>query len=183
VKKSSKVAHDPRKLFVHACRFHESDHRLRNSISNKDNPNEVDLIAQPAMVLSAFASELYLKCLICIETGEAPRGHDLKGLFLRLGPLTRKRIEDLWDEDRRRPHNQKQLNFIRGLPEGDRLQPDLLFIIGTSAKAFEELRYIYETEFPRFLLGEFPNILHRVILEKHPEWGFLPPAEHVVRLP
>jgi HEPN domain-containing protein len=52
------------------------------------------------MVLS---SELYLKCLICIETGKSPpKGHDLKALFLRLDLPTRKYIEDLWDEDLKR---------------------------------------------------------------------------------
>src|SRR5580700_2055988 len=77
MKKPSKAPIDPHEIYLHAFRFHENDHRLRNSISPED-PNEVMLIAHPSMMLSAFASELYLKCLLCIETGKVHTGHDLK---------------------------------------------------------------------------------------------------------
>jgi hypothetical protein len=182
MKKPSKAAHDPHEIFLHAFHFHESDHRLRNSISTKD-PNQVALIAHPSMVLSVFASELYLKCLLCIETDKVPRGHDLKGLFLRLNLSTRKRLEDLWDESLRRPERQRELNCIRGLPEGDRLQSDLLYILGIGANAFEELRYLYETKRSYFLLHNFPDMLQKVILEKRPSWGIVPPAQNIIRVP
>jgi hypothetical protein len=51
---------------------------------------------------------------------------------------------------------------------------------GISAKAFEELRYLYETKFSRFLLANFPDMLQKVILERRPEWEFVPPTEYVV---
>jgi hypothetical protein len=181
-KLTTKAAYEPRDIFMHAYHFHESDHRLRDTISSK-NLDQVAIIAHPSMVLSAFASELYLKCLLCIETGSVPKGHNLRDLFLRLDASTRKHIDDLWDEELRRPHKQRELNFIRGLPGGDQLQTNLSYVLEISAKGFEELRYIYETDCPRFLLGEFPNILHKVILERHPEWRFPPPTKHVVRVP
>jgi hypothetical protein len=87
VTKRPKTNLDPRKIFVHATKFHEADHRLRNTVP-PDRPEDVPKIAHPAMVLSAFASELYLKCLLCIEKGSAPEEHNLKKLFngLQLEP-------------------------------------------------------------------------------------------------
>jgi hypothetical protein len=60
-------------------------------------------------------------------------------------------------------------------------QTDLLYILGIGANAFEELRYLYETKRSYFLLHNFPDMLHTVILERFPEWGFAPPTENVVR--
>jgi HEPN domain-containing protein len=54
------------------------------------------------MVLSAFASELLLKCLLIIETGEAPDNiHELHTLFGKLKHKTKRRIEEIWDAERR----------------------------------------------------------------------------------
>ena len=127
------------------------------------NHNEVALVAHPSIVLPAFASELYLKCLICIESGKSPpKEHKLTALFLRLDLPTRKRIENLWDEDLKRPHRRRELICIRGLPDGDRLQTDLPYVLGIGAKAFEELRYLYETEGSHFLFDNFPYMLRKV---------------------
>jgi hypothetical protein len=173
MKKTPKAALDPHKIFLHAFHFHESDHRLRNSVSS-DNPDQIMLIAHPSMVLSAFATELYLKCLLCIETGRVPNEHNLKSLFLRLDLSTRKRLEDLWDEDIRHPERQKALGYIRRLPEGDQLQLDLMYALDVGANAFIELRYLYETQSSHFILSDFPNILRKVILERFPSWTFQP---------
>jgi hypothetical protein len=54
------------------------------------------------MVLSAFASELLLKCPLIIETGEAPDNiHELHTLFGKLKHKTKRRIEEIWDAERR----------------------------------------------------------------------------------
>jgi Family of unknown function (DUF5677) len=178
--KKPSAALDPHEIFLHAYHFHESDHRLRKGPSTKDI-DEVMLIAHPSMVLSAFASELYLKCLLCVETGKVPKEHHLKSLFLRLDLSTRKRLQDLWNESLKRPERQRELDCIRGLPEGDQLQPDLLNVLGLCSNAFEELRYLYETKGSYFLLHNFPDMLHTVILERFPDWGFVTPTKNVVR--
>ncbi|HEY4847355.1 MAG TPA: hypothetical protein VIH87_06040 [Methylocella sp.] len=128
------------------------------------------------MVLSAFASELYLKCFLCAENGEVPNEHNLKTLFLRLAPSTRRRLEELWDEDIKQPHKQADFNLIRSLPEGQNLQLDLLYALDIGATAFIELRYFYEKKRAFFILGEFPSILRKVILEKFPHWAEMIPA-------
>lgn len=182
MKKPSKAPINPHEIYLHAFRFHESDIRLRNSISPED-PNEVMLIAHPSMMLSAFASELYLKCLLCIETGKIHSGHNLKSLFLFLDLQTREHIENLWNEYNRRTDRQKELKCIRLLPRGERLQADLQHALDIGANAFIELRYLYEGNGSHFILGKFPDILQKVILEKsQPEWRFAPPTQLLIRV-
>jgi hypothetical protein len=94
---------DPSKIFSHAVGFHESYKLLRNSHDRMDPKlsleQKMGLISQPSMTLSAFASELYLKTLLCVEAGVVPEGHNLERLFLGLEVKTRHDIDDLWDTD------------------------------------------------------------------------------------
>ena len=134
-------------------------------------PHEVGIIALPANVLSVFASELYLKCILCIETGSVPDGHNLKNLFKRLEPATRRALEDLWNADTRTPPRQKLFDLIRTFPEGKNLRFDLQYVLDIGANSFIELRYFYEKEKAFFLLDAFPNMLRKVILDRRPAWG------------
>lgn len=172
----AKPKFDPFRIFEHASHFHESDHRLRNTVP-QDRPDQIPLIAHPAMVLSVFASELYLKCLLCAETGNVPAEHNLKKLFARLQPATRRRLEDLWDADVRRPERKKVLDHIRTLPGGDALRLDLPYALDIGANSFIELRYFYEKQKSYFLLGDFPNLLRKVVLERFPGWDKVPPPK------
>jgi hypothetical protein len=166
-RQSGKVGLDPLKIFEHATRFHESDHRLRNTVP-RDRPKDFSLVGHPAMVLSVFASELYLKCLLCVETGTVPDTHNLKALFKRLQPTTRRALEDLWDAHIRTPLRQKAMDAIRTLPEGQNLRLDLQYALDIGANSFTELRYIYEKKKTFFLLSDFPDLLRKVILDRLP---------------
>jgi hypothetical protein len=163
------------KIFRHASNFHECDHRLRSSVP-VNRPDQFPLVAHPAMVLSAFASELYLKCLLCLETGKIPQTHNLKALYRDLLPDTKLRIESLWDAGEKQPNRQKMLAAIRNLPDGKNVSSDLQYALEKGADAFRELRYFYETERSIFLLTELPNHLRVVILEKMPWWGSARPT-------
>jgi hypothetical protein len=129
------------------------------------------------MVLSVFATELYFKCLLCLETGGVPQTHNLKTLFDALLPKTRKRLQELWDIDIRKPERQKVLAHIRTFPDGHKLREDLPGALKLGADAFRELRYIYETQRSYFLLADFPNLLRAVILERIPWFGSIPPIQ------
>lgn len=83
------------------------------------------IISHPLLVLSAFASELYLKCLITIETNETPDGHDLERLFARLQVPTRHEIDGLWDTDIRSPEKREVIDQIRQMSHGANLRLDL----------------------------------------------------------
>jgi hypothetical protein len=159
---------DPRDIFEHASRFHSSDLLLRRGITG---PNDFPVVAHPSMVLSAFASELYLKCFLCVERGTFPDTHDLKALFEELQPATRRVLENLWDADMRTPRQQKSMEAIRALPEGKNVRLDLQYALDVGANSFIQLRYIYETKKAFFLLGDFPNLLRKVILDRFPTWG------------
>jgi hypothetical protein len=161
------------KIFEHASHFHESDHRLRYTVPS-DRPELIPLVAHPAMVLSAFASELYLKCLLCLEGRKVPKTHNLKKLFQNLLPDTKGRLETLWEIENRKPERQRVFNVIRTLDGGDKLRVDLLSVLDLGADAFEELRYICETGRSIFLLSDFPNLLRTVIIERKPGWGTIP---------
>ena len=123
------------------------------------------------MVLSVFATELYFKTLLCLETGEVPQTHNLKALFDALLPATRKRLKELWDLEIKKPKRQRALAFIRTLPDSDKLRLDLPGVLELGANAFEEIRYFYEKEQSYFLLSEFPDQIRTVILERMPWWG------------
>src|SRR5215469_14812861 len=90
---------DARAIFSHACRFLATDQLVRNV--GKPGSGWELTIATPTMVLSAFAAELFLKCLLVLETDEAPATHRLDTLFKRLSHRRQRRIQQLWETDGR----------------------------------------------------------------------------------
>ena len=56
------------------------------------------------------------------------------------------------------------------MAEGKNLRPDLIYALDVGANSFIELRYFYEKQEAFFLLDEFPNMLHKVILNRFPAW-------------
>jgi hypothetical protein len=145
-----KTGIDPLKIFLHAGSFHKSYDLLCKSVVPKDGepPSEQDvgIIAHPSMMLSVFSSELYLKCLICMETGAVPDGHNLKLLFETLSVPARREIDDLWDADIRHPGKAAAIERIRTTPTGKNLRLDLRYALDVGANSFAELRYFYEKE-------------------------------------
>jgi HEPN domain-containing protein len=90
-----KKALDPLKMFVHAERFRFTDRYLRSPKVMSNDPRVGSYIVAPTLVLSAFASELYLKCLLCLNAFAVPTTHNLKNLFGRLPRKDRRRIEEM----------------------------------------------------------------------------------------
>jgi hypothetical protein len=154
---------DPLQVFNHGCRFLGTDQALRRVFGGSD---WALTIAPPTMVLSAFASELFLKCLLILETNEAPENiHLLRVLYRRVSHKRRRRIEELWDADAR--PKLAGLAKVQNLPTDD--LPNALF---QCSRAFEQLRYAYENDFNnvRYYIGDFAWILMRSIVEIKPEW-------------
>lgn len=180
----TKVEPEPVKVFLHASAFHKSYDLLCRATAAEiedgtDNgltrDQRVGIIAHPAMVLSVFASELYLKCLLCIENGKVPATHNLEKLFDALEVATRHELDDLWDADIRHPVKQGVLDHIRSTPAGQDLRLDLRYALAKGANAFVELRYFYEREQSFFMLSDFPFLLRNAILKRMPSWGGLVP--------
>jgi hypothetical protein len=123
----------------------------------------------PGCTLSAFACELFFKCLICIETDTAPKGHNLKRLFDTLQRSTKRELEALWADyasaakatwdDYERQHN-----IV--------IPRDLSGALSAGSRAFEGLRYMHEPNSLVFVycLDDFPWALGHVISSRKPEW-------------
>ena len=65
----------------------------------RENLHGAVTLVAPIVVLGAFTTELFLKCLICMEIGQASHGHDLKELFDELSAETRARLEEMWNAE------------------------------------------------------------------------------------
>jgi len=157
-KTSQKV--DSQELFYHATRILSADWHLRHAL-----PPQTDklMVAQGSMILNAFASELFIKCILLIEGKTPPPTHKLDVLFRQVGHKTKRNIEAIWDAQARPKLTHMSVNHGHPL--------DLPNAIVTCANSFERLRYHYEDPSKTFFyIGELPEILHRIILEIKPEW-------------
>ena len=47
----------------------------------------------------------------------------------------------------------------------------MAYALDVGANSFIELRYFYETNQTYFILGDFPDVLRTVILERQPSWA------------
>jgi hypothetical protein len=150
---------DPKSVFDLACKFAASEQHLRHT----SNPNAV-YMASPSMVLSAFTIELFLKCLLLLESKEVKRIHSLDVLYQELGRGQRRRIEKVWDKEAR--PKVIQLNQQFGHPS------DLPNALVKCGQTFRDMRYCYEDPDRQvFYLGELPPILWRAIVGIRPEWA------------
>jgi hypothetical protein len=139
-----------------------------------DDPRLGAYIVAPALVVSAFASELYIKCLLCLHGLPVPPTHNLKNLFSRLPGKIQKTLEKKWDayvptRAEMFEHARTHLNYTGAT--------NLRSAIADGATAFDEIRYAYEgTPSSKFFLADLPSLLRSLILELKPEWHNLGPG-------
>ncbi|MGY8705126.1 hypothetical protein RAD16_05205 [Bradyrhizobium sp. 18BD] len=163
---------DPFKIYMNAERFRAADAILRSDANMKDyGPT----IAAPSMVLSAFASELYLKCLFVIETGRSPPDtHDLRKLFTLLSDLVRNDIENSWDAYNSTPSRVSVFEAIER-QTGRAVPRDLRWHLKAGGDGFTSLRYQHEERHQNvaFFLGDFHLMVRDAVLFKRPSWANL----------
>lgn len=166
---------DPLQIYMHALGFHVAEDALGRLTLNP-NTQLAGQVVQPNMVLSALTSELFLKCLVCIETTLTPKGHHLFELFKLLTPEIRAKITHLWDTHII-PARKAMWDAIDQHQDnkGFKISRDLPNALLASSRAFETIRYNYEPECAEseFNIGDLPRILRRVILQLKPEWAGL----------
>jgi hypothetical protein len=166
---------DPLQIFMHALGFHVAENAL-GSLTLAPNTQLGAQVVQPTMVLSAFTTELFLKCLICLETNLTPQGHHLFELFEQLKPATQDKIVHLWNTHII-PVRGPEWKFIENSQYGGtkKFKRDLPGALSDSSRAFEKIRYSYEpgSQNGDFNIIDLPRILRRVILEMKPEWASL----------
>ncbi len=161
----------PQSIFVHADGF------LKATISLNKSPDhpQFDPFTFAALVTnSAFASELYLKCLIQIETGQMIKHeHNLYTLFRKLPGKTQQEIEELFNTELAK---QVKHDVNRAPADAQKAIADrptaFRQILRVGGQAFVEWRYLYETDNTApFGLFPLPEILRKVILIRKPEWA------------
>ena len=131
---------DPLKIFEQADCFYQALHALCNV--QPDNLRLGVMLGEPVMVIGAFTIELFLKCLVCIETGEVPRTHHLRKLFDKLSDSTRARIQLTWNNDIS-VHRKTEWDRIEAAA-GQKAARDLPGALAAASKSFERIRYSYE---------------------------------------
>jgi len=138
--------HDPANIFLVADQFRVTDKLLhmilRGELTYGKEPVPYE-VSVPMVTCAAFAFELYLKCLISMETGAAPPNtHELDKLFARLHADTQKAIRDYFDAN-----SVSTIAFIKGEFERARKPAptiDFDYVLSVSRRAFPIARYIYE---------------------------------------
>lgn len=175
---------DPLKVFMHARGFHLAESYLAN-IDFNQNPQLALEIGQAQITLSALNSELFFKCLICLETGLVPPGHMLDELFDQLSQETQEKIEHIWASEIVPLRNEMWEKMESSVGGGQTLSRDFRDAIRAGSRAFEEVRYSYEPngESTTFYISDLPRLLWRVIVEKRPEWKNLRRKVHEVPSP
>lgn len=163
-----KSATDPLRIFHHAESFFGAIDQLHKTSDSR----RYGFIQAPVIVMSAFASELYFKCLICAETGVAPRGHALFPLFQKLERISQAAINNRWNERLViRESKIRDLEKSMGRPIPRLLEETL----SQSSNSFEEARYLYQEE-PGYYsdIGDLPMVVRSAINDLKPSW--LPPG-------
>ena len=148
--KPTKPLPDPWKVYNHATRFIMAEEHLRAAANNQ---NVADFGA-PAIVMSAFASELLLKCLHVMHGQHPPDdSHRLHVLYRQLPNKVKDRIEALWDaQASQRDETHKEVEYVlRTEPQMAHMANfviprDLETSLKMSGDAFVRMRYIYEHE-------------------------------------
>jgi len=154
--------------FLHGMRLCKAFLHLSNTAPSK---YEAKIFAGPIMILSAFASEVLLKSLVCLETGKLPKGHELAILFDALSLPVRQKIEHRWTKEiiplRDRMWKATEAHF------NETIDRDLRAALVAGSNAFIQMRYRYEAELgqkTRFYINDLPIALQKVIYEIKPEW-------------
>jgi hypothetical protein len=90
-KRVHKPSADPLAYFIHGQRFYACDLVLMHPDISQETK---DFTTIGAAAMSAFASELFLKCLAALETGRVSRTHDLRILFNNRRPKRERELNE-----------------------------------------------------------------------------------------
>jgi hypothetical protein len=168
------MAIDPERIFTTAQLFHESDFVLStHATQRKDYPFFIS-----SAVNGALALELYLKCLILIDTGKAIQNtHNYWILFQKLKRETQTEIKDWYA---RLPPSLIEIasQHDPGLKEQNK-EFTLEAELKRSQDAFVMWRYVYELgshsgETTTSASGRVRDSVIQVIRARQPNWPLRP---------
>jgi hypothetical protein len=165
---------DPQLIYMHARGFYTAE-EIIGKISFSRDPYLAAEVSPAVMVISALNIELFLKCIVCIETGLTPQGHHLDYLFGRLSSATQARAEQVWDTEVVPLREPTWKKIETALGHGQTLARDLPSALKAGSLSFEKMRYGYEGKSAetQFYISDVPRLLGRVIIEMKPAWANL----------
>jgi HEPN domain-containing protein len=153
---------DPRLAFVSAEAFLEVCKVLVAALE----AGNTRILSLAMATNAAFSLEMYLKCLLLLETGNALWGHDLYDLFRTLSESTRSELTRAHEE------------FVESNPalmerlSQEGLATDLEQLLKRGRSAFSDFRYAHE-QIPLntdFALNGLTYCVRERILMLRPEW-------------
>lgn len=165
--KENKQIPDAKDVYRQAVRFQLADFMIRKSAVD-ETENVQNNLMMPSMVLSAFSSELFLKCLLLLEEKPSVETHRLNLLFGQLRDETKSIIRKQWSiavatNERELIENEKKLGIT--------IPRDLDTALQDCGGAFVLLRYVYEApNDAKFYIIDLPQVLREVIDQLTPEW-------------
>lgn len=131
-------------------------------------PNKAISITRAANVNHAFAFELYLKCLLCIEGKEIPEHHELTKLFALLNAVTKNTIVSEFDKG---PGYYNTVLLEMHLLGFASKKIEFIGLLRQTPKAFSSLRYKYEKgrKVQNYELDKSIKYVRATILKLKPE--------------
>lgn len=177
-KKKKKKPNTPTKpittegIFYAAASFEFTSRMLETEASTSTRAGISTPTLFPALALAAFSSELYLKCLIFMETNQAPWGHSLTDLFAALKQDSKDRIILINFHPPGVPTPHKPINPAAKADLEDAFYSQL----NACSRAFEEFRYFHEkiSESPMLWFRQsVGRPTRRRILEMRPDLGVI----------
>lgn len=154
---------DPQRIFITGEAFLEVCKVLVAAL-NAGNRN---ILALVLATNSALTLEMYLKCLLLLETGSTWHGHDVYKLFKHLPDATQSELATAHDK------------FVADNPvlkakwmDSTGVELDLESLLKAGRDTFVKFRYAWE-EIPsktNWGLNGFIKCVREYILKLHPEW-------------
>jgi HEPN domain-containing protein len=147
-------------IFDHGASFLLAEVMLRKQVDA--DPALLKVLQFPGMVLNAFASELFLKCLLALDGKGEQRGHNLRTLYDKLSDDTKVKIKEEWAR-MLAAIGERQL-VEQGQKFGVTFARDIETSLAECGEAFVDMRYVYEN--PRgatFYITHLPLVLKKVI--------------------
>ena len=160
---------DPHQIFKFARQFDQAQSLLAQiGITSNDQ------MLIPAMVHLALAFELYLKCLIFLDTGQPERKeHNYKKLFKKLTPNTQSKVKAIFDRLPKSPMEAAASLDEKFSEEIRNYDHSLEGVLSSSGDAFIKFRYMYEGRMgpgEGFTAIRAKYAVIEEIRNRHPEW-------------
>jgi hypothetical protein len=172
----------PRAIFSQANAFEMAAVKLSNIAGI-----EAGSTAIPRIVNLVFSLELYLKCLILLETNKSERGHNLKVLFSLVSTTAQQNIKNTYQDFLdKNPHIEREAKEFAALLQKHAAQfaipssftytgVDFDTIIDESKDAFQQFRYIFDPTLNKnkvsfSTLQSIASAIKKAIWDLEPTW-------------